>query len=50
MVDDPEKDSMFITWANSKADVQKVELVFKELTADRNAQIADLEINYCTQQ
>ena len=50
MADDPEKDNKFITWANSKADVQKIELKFRELTADRNAQIADLKINYCTEQ
>ena len=45
--DDPDNDS--ITWENSKADVQKVELQFREKGDSKYAQIADLKINYCIQ-
>ena len=37
----------YITWATPRADVQKVEVQFRDDRSDQHAQIADLKIYYC---
>ena len=37
----------YITWETPRADVQKVEIQFRDDRNDMHAQIADLQIYYC---
>ena len=37
----------FITWSKSQANVQNVQLQFRDIRDHKHAQISDLKISYC---
>ena len=37
----------FINWTKLRANVQKIEVQFRDVREDKHAQIAELEIYYC---